>query len=323
MANLTALIPLDGTKLSESAFELLPLLKSLGFDAVHLVSVWQGADEEKEAAPSRGEGELREVAVKGRSYLQAYLNEQANRLSAIGLEVGTTVRIGRPAEETVSCAEELNVDLILIATHGRTGVARWRLGSVADRIVRTTSLPTLCVGPNVEVELESFKLERILVPLDGSGLAEEALALARFISDKTGCGIDLVRSVSLTPVAYDQSMGIYPGDMITAMEDAARSYLARKREELGENRDLRTALLVGAAGEQLLGYLAENPASLVIMASHGRGGFVRAAMGSVTDRVLHGPAPVLVIRPEQQVEGRLAAAAKATGESQPSRSDAV
>ncbi len=310
MASLTALIPLDGTNLSESAFELLPFLKTLGFDSVQLVSVWEAAWEEKEAG-SHDERELGEVAEKGRSYLEAYLSEQAEKVRSLGFAVATSVRIGQPAEETAAAAEEAHADLILIATHGRTGSARWRLGSVADKIVRHAAFPTLVIGPNVEVSLAPFKLDRILIPLDGSALSEEVLSLSTFIADRTGAGLDLVRSVSLAPVAYDESMGIYPGDMITAMEDAARAYLERKRGELGEKRDVKTSLLIGAPGEQLLLFLKENPAGLVVMASHGRGGFVRAALGSVTDRVLHGPSPVLVIRPEDEVKGGLAAAALA------------
>jgi nucleotide-binding universal stress UspA family protein len=72
-----------------------------------------------------------------------------------------------------------------------------------------------------------------------------------------------------------------------------------------------TTLLRGPAGEQILQHMEESPADLVVMASHGRKGIVRAALGSVTDRVLHGPAPVLVLRPEG-MHSRLIAAARAT-----------
>jgi nucleotide-binding universal stress UspA family protein len=156
-----------------------------------------------------------------------------------------------------------------------------------------------------------YALNRVLVPLDGSALSEEALSVAAFVAQKLGGNLDLVRVVSLTPVAYDQTMGVYPIDLLTSMEEAAKTYLQRMADSV-PGVETRTSLLLGSAGDQLLEYLKENPASLVVMASHGKGGFVRAALGSVTDRLLHGPSPVLVLRPEEQLKSRLAEAAAAS-----------
>ena len=311
MAGLTALIPLDGTELSESAFALLPLAKEMGVDNVHLVSVWESAWEEKEHPQGRKEGEWHEVAEKGRNFLDAYLNERADQVRAMGFETRGVVRIGKPADEVVAYAESAAADLLIIATHGRSGIARWRLGSVADVIVRHSPCPALVVGPNVEVELAPYSLKRILVPLDGSALAETALPIAAWIARLTGAEVDLVRSISLAPVAYDDSMGgVYPIDLLTAMEDAARIYLDRMAGVVGGT--VRTSLLIGGAGDQILEYLKESPADLVIMAAHGRAGVKRLVLGSVTDRVLHGPAPVLVLRPEPDVKSRLTEAAGGT-----------
>ena len=312
MPGLTALIPLDGTKLSESAFSLLPFVKQMGVEKVALVSVWESAWEEHEHIPGRKEGELQEVAEKGRAYLDAYLNVRAEHVEALGLQTEIVVRIGRAAEETVAYAESSNVDLIVIATHGRSGIARWRLGSVADNIIRHSPCPALVIGPNVNVELAPYSLKRILVPLDGSALAEQALPIAAWIARIMNAEIDLVRSVSIAPVAYDDTMsvGVYPLDLLTAMEDAARVYLERIADSLGGN--VRTSMLIGSAGDQVLEYLKENPAGLVVMAAHGRTGVKRVILGSVTDRVLHGPAPVLVLRPEDGARSRLLEAAQST-----------
>ncbi len=310
MSGLTALIPLDGTELSESAFALLPALKNLNIERVRLLSVWEEAWAEGHAVPGRHEGELGEVAQQGRSYLDAYLGTQSERVQALGFKVETEVRTGKAAEHVLEAASQPDVDLIVIATHGRSGIARWRLGSVADKIIRSAPCPALVLGPNVESELASYSLDRILVPVDGSEMAESALSLATWIADSAKSEIDLVRVVSLTPVAMDQSMGVYPVDLVTAMEDAGRSYLDRVAEEIGENRTVNTTLLIGTAGEQLLEYMNEKPASLVILASHGRTGVARAALGSVADRLLHGPSPVLVFRPDEEDANRLLDEAK-------------
>src|SRR5688572_1867092 len=93
------------------------------------------------------------------------------------------------------------------------------------------------------------------------------------------------------------------------MEDAAKTYLARMAEAVASVGSVHTALLLGSAGDQILDYLNERPAGLVVMSSHARAGFARAALGSVVDRLLHGPAPVLVLRPEDEIKSRMVEAA--------------
>ncbi|MPZ48715.1 MAG: hypothetical protein GEU75_05275 [Dehalococcoidia bacterium] len=307
MPGLTALIPLDGTDLSESAFALLPFIKQLGIARVSLLSIWDDDwDDERDNIPGR-ESDIRGVAEKGRAYLENYLSGKADHVRSLGIEAETVVRSGHAGEEVVAYAEEAGIDLIVIATHGRSGIARWRLGSVADNIIRHASCPALVIGPNVEEELSPYAIKRIIVPLDGSALAEQALPIAAWVARLTGATIDLVRSVSVAPVSYDDSMGVYPIDLLTAMEDAAKTYLDRMASIVGEGT--RTALLLGSAADQLLDYMKENPADLVVMAAHGRSGVKRVILGSVTDRVLHGPAPVLVLRPEEGARTALAEAA--------------
>ena len=97
MAGLKALIPLDGTKLSESAYELLPLLQTMGVGDIRLVSVWESAWEETEA-DGKGQ-EFGEATEKGRAYLEAYLKQQAERVSRAGFNVESEVRVGRAADE--------------------------------------------------------------------------------------------------------------------------------------------------------------------------------------------------------------------------------
>ena len=290
MAALKALIPLDGTRLSESAYELLPLLKTLGVQDVRLISVWESAWEESETGARQHE--FGEATEKGRAYLEAYLKQQAEKVAAAGFAVETEVRVGRASEEVIEACKD--VDIVLIATHGRTGVARWWLGSVADIVIREAGCPVLVIGPNVSQAL-SPQVQRILLPLDGSAEAEDALPVATWIAGLTGAELDVVRCLSLTPVAYDPGMGVYSADLIDSMEEAVRSYLAEVNARLA-GKKATTSMLIGGPGEMLYQHLEERPADLVVMTSHGRSGVRRAALGSVTDRLLHGPAPVLVIR---------------------------
>ena len=302
MAGLKALIPLDGTKLSETAYEMLPVLKALGFDQLKLVSIWESAWEESEAGK---ETEFSEATQKGRSYLEAYLTQQSDQLALQGFNIESEVRIGRASEEVLVAAT--GADLVLIATHGRTGVARWWLGSVADVIIREAACPVLVIGPNITQDI-SDQPKRILLPLDGSPVGEEALPVATWLARATGAELDVVRALSLTPVAYDPGMGVYSADLIDSLEDSVRAYLEQINQRLSD-LNATTTMRVGSPGEALYQHLEERPADLVVMSSHGRSGVKRAALGSVTDRMLHGPAPVLVMR-SGETEGKLIQAAK-------------
>jgi nucleotide-binding universal stress UspA family protein len=303
---LIALIPLDGTRLSESAYSMLPLVRQLGIDRVRLVSVWESAAEESD---SDRDEELSEVTEKGRAYLQAYLEQQAETVTGQGFEVETVVKVGRPADEILEATQD--VDIIVIATHGRSGIARWWLGSVADQVIKESACPCLVIGPNVESDLEHFAIRRILLPLDGSENAEQAIPLAAFIADKTGANIDLVRAMSLTAVSYDPGMSMYSADLITSMEDSVKAYLQMVAERLG-NRKVETTMLMGGPGEMLLEHMKGKPADLVVSTTHGRTGVTRAALGSTSDRLLHGAAPVLIFRPSDEEPGDIVTTARAS-----------
>jgi nucleotide-binding universal stress UspA family protein len=308
MPGLKAMIPLDGSKLSESALTMLPFLKSLGFGELRLVSVWE--DNWENVAAGK-EDELAAAGERGQAFLEAYLKERAEAATSAGFTVETIVKVGKAADEVLEQTSE-GIDLALIATHGRTGLRRWRLGSVADRLSRETPCPDMIIGPNVEVDLDTYSVKRIVVALDGSELSEEALPVAAWIADKTGASLDLIRAVSLTPMAMDPSLGVYPVDLVSSVEDAAKEYLAKHAQTLqaGGKRTVTASILLGSPGEQLLEYLEKDAPSLVVMATRGHSGLARIALGSVTDQVLHGPSPVLVIRPEEEKASRLVAEAK-------------
>jgi nucleotide-binding universal stress UspA family protein len=191
--------------------------------------------------------------------------------------------------------------MIVIATHGRDGLARFRLGSVADKVVRHAECPTLVIGPNVKIELAPYRVQRILAPLDGTELAEKAVPIASWVARAVDAELNLVRVVSVLMPEYELGYSI---DVLGEIEQAAREYLAKMVQKLGPSVRTRADVLVGAPDVQLLEHMKQTPADLVILASHGRAGILRTALGSVADRMLHGPAPVLVLRPEQ-VSSRL------------------
>jgi nucleotide-binding universal stress UspA family protein len=104
-------------------------------------------------------------------------------------------------------------------------------------------------------------------------------------------------------------MGMYSGELITAIEDSVKAYLQQVAEKL-KDRKATTTMIVGGAGEMLLEHQKETPSQLVVATTHGRTGVKRATLGSVSDRLLHGSAPVLLFRPGDEEPGEIVQAAR-------------
>jgi nucleotide-binding universal stress UspA family protein len=269
------------------------MLKTVGFDRVRLISVVDSKKDRGDAAS-----------------IEAYLEEQSAKVGELGMQVETRVGQGDAAEVLVAAANEEDVDLVLIATHGRTGIARLRLGSVGEKLIKDASCPRLVVGPNVEIDLEHYSLKRLLVPLDGSDLAEASLPIARYIAGLTGAEVELLRAVSPTSAAPDPTL--VGADFVTPMIDDAHAYLARMSEAF-PNQKTNGSVALGPADGSILEHLKAHPVDLVIMGSRGRTGLTRFALGSVTERVLQGPDPVLVFEAGEDRGRFFQAAREASG----------
>jgi nucleotide-binding universal stress UspA family protein len=295
MADLTVLIPLDGSPLAEHSLAYLPGLAHLGDVTLHLLSVVDQTEEIHSLSSA-------EVIERERHVLTTYLQEAAIEIeSLVGPKAIVEVQVGIPAEVIQKRAEELSPDLLVVSTHGRSGISRWRHGSVAAKLLHLATCPILVVGPNAikQGELEKgyavTSFHSILVPLDGSDLAEEALSTAASISQQFGSEIHLVRAVS--PRLAGDPAGSGDVDMTLELQEGAASYLARVRDRLHGGGDVVTRVLIGAASNELDEYILDQKIDLVVMTSHGRSGLARAALGSVTDRLSgNGKAPVLVVR---------------------------
>ena len=156
------LVPLDGSKLAESALPYVEeLAQHCGTREVILVSVTErikgrGAIPEygypgtprADAPISDREKDTREVPVgvgKMQRQSDRYLSRIAKKLEAKGIKTKTETLLGDPAEEIVIFAELRNIDLIAMSSHGRSGISRWAHGSVADRVFRSVNVPVLMV----------------------------------------------------------------------------------------------------------------------------------------------------------------------------------
>jgi nucleotide-binding universal stress UspA family protein len=184
-------------------------------------------------------------------------------------------------------------------------MSRWRLGSVVDKVIRNAERNVLAIGPKARARGEWLDPElvppfrSILVPLDGSALAENALPVAKSFADAFNSKLHLIRAVPIPMLDEDMpGEAIYTPDLLDSMVSSARTYLTSAASRLASPEGARLDVLVGPPAPQIEDYATLNNIDLVVMTSHGRGGIARAALGSVTDRLLGGPAPVLVVRAE-------------------------
>ena len=221
---------------------------------------------------------------------EEYLFRTASALVERGYACETRVPYGHPADGITEEARLNDASLIVMTTHGRTGPGRLLFGSVAEAVVGRTSVPVLLARAWLPPQRQPLFGERplLLVPLDGSTFAEAALGPAIAFADDIGAGILLLRA--------EASMG--PVDEALDYLSSVQARLAETYPDLTVLTDVRVADPAHAIDQALL----QTGASVVVMATHGRGGVVRSVTGSVAGKVLEqGRAPLVLVRPAAHV----------------------
>jgi nucleotide-binding universal stress UspA family protein len=217
-------------------------------------------------------------------------------------EVKCTTLKGKPEEVIVrEAALDINT-LICMASHGRSGINRWLMGSVSEKVLRSTTNPLLLIRAAEEAVSEGqANLKSIVVPLDGSELAESVLSGVTSLSKELGLKVILLRVYSMPAEAYADE-GYYEThyeEIITAIRDEAVAYLDSKTEEMRRLGVPEVSCLArdGFAAEEIIGVARETRDNLLAMCTHGRSGVRRWALGSLTETVArHSGDPVLILR---------------------------
>jgi nucleotide-binding universal stress UspA family protein len=228
------------------------------------------------------------------------LEEAAHGLRAEGLTVRVALWDGDPAEEIAREADRKEGSLIVMTTHGRSGLARLRLGSVTDKVTHLTSTPALVIrSPEGEALPSDGALERIILPLDGSPLAEQAIPHAVALAKALDVPVEVLQAVpSARPVAAGvQGMfeSSQPGEATPP-----NGYLegAAERLRLHGVRRVEATLAEADAAKAIIDAAERLQGSVVVMSTHGRSGLARLRRGSVADNVVRSSGrPVLLVRP--------------------------
>ncbi len=292
------LVPLDGSATAET---VLPYAEALaaGFKtSLELVSV---IDIGAMAAHLAGDKvhRLDAIIATEEKKSTSYLEQVAKTLS----RVPTACRIvrGHAAEAILETTSRDGDMLIAMATHGHSGAKRWLLGSVAEKVLRGTTHPLFLVRAVVAQGSPQRIINSIVVPLDGSLLAEQILPTVSKWAQALDVEVTLIRTFEFPASAYYGSQDDLP-DYDQFREQTRREaadYLKAKEALLvgAGVRAVATVTIEGAAADEIISYAQTAPRALIAMSTHGRSGVRRWLLGSVTEKVVrHGDDPVLVVR---------------------------
>jgi nucleotide-binding universal stress UspA family protein len=292
------LVPLDGSALAERAIQ--PALALARQDGAEVVFMRVPVMAHMFIPAEGGYGLLYPEQSLGasREETQVYLDEMQRVWAGSNYSVRAARVEGDVPSAIVDTARHENVDLIVISSHGYSGITRWVMGSVAEKVLHGAHCPVLVIRANQP-------LRRMLITLDGSLLAEKALDPAFDVARALNAQITLLR------VAPDISEGeLADLDEVERglgrrlqqeVADEAEAYLKHLADRLPADLTVDVAMRMGAPAAAILHFAELHDIDLIAMATHGRAGLGRWLYGSVTEKILRTvPCSMLVVRPAEQ-----------------------
>ena len=300
------LVPLDGSELAEKALKpatqlAASLARHAGADAppIRLILLRVATPMALMAADPVLFDEMIRMNV---DEAQSYLQLTAQSVDAAPALVETKVVTGSPADALIYFVEENGIDLIVMSSHGRTGSRRWVYGSVAEKVMHHAPCATAIIRAHVSVEM--FQNRKMLVPLDGSELAECALDPALAIASAVQSELLLLRVVAgreplpeaMGPAGDEMAAALVEADALERTE--AEAYLQRVHST-HDNQHLffDVQSTDGDIADAIVSYADSRNVDLIVISSHGRSGIGRWLHGSVAEKVLRGAnCATLIIR---------------------------
>jgi nucleotide-binding universal stress UspA family protein len=295
------LVPLDG---SPSAENVLPYARALAKRSALPVDLLEVVDfTELARSVSAADGLFLDRLAKDEARGSGvYLTGISQSFS--GIAARCLVKQGRAADIIVEIAAAEKDTLIMMATHGRSGLNRFFLGSVTEKVLRATSSPLLVVRAKEKAVAGGEAIfKSLVVPLDGSELAESVMPSVVALAKQLDLEVILFRAYAVPYGAYSTGEGFYDPVNLEA-------FLARLRQETIDYLEGKTAELKrqglaqvsyvakeGMSADEIIKFARATPDNLIAMCSHGYSGVKRWVLGSVTETVVrHAGDPVLVLR---------------------------
>jgi nucleotide-binding universal stress UspA family protein len=292
------LIPLDGSKVAEQVLPYARFLAKALTIPVELLGVVDPAlladfSDFWESRP------LDKLVAEAMNETTIYLETSARSFEKA--QVKCSVRKGTPEEVIIGAAAADEKTLIVMATHGRSGIQRWLLGSVADKVLHGATNHLLLVRASEQGKTDGeANLTTVVVPLDGSPLAEKILPYVDDLAKKMKLKVVLMRAYSVPPAVSADEYVTYMEEMMAQLEEEVREYLAEQVSGLKAKGvvNVSSVINLGYGAEEIITLARATPHNFIAMCTHGRSGVKRWVLGSVTERVVrHSGDPVLIIRP--------------------------
>jgi nucleotide-binding universal stress UspA family protein len=286
------LVPLDGSELAERAITPAVTFANAMMAEIILLTVVT-------PLPPRvdpyGQALRKEIDAA-----KPYLELTRSRFLPASVAGKVTVSVGAETDQSiVNFGEQNNVDLIVMSSHGRFGPSRWLYGSVAEKVLRGASCDTAII--RAQVDIGSFDCKRILLPLDGSPSAEQALEPAVEIAGSLSAELILLCAVTLPHDRGEtvSSPNVY--ELMAADKVAqANSYLQRVQEQISNGQlQIQTITAFGRPPAIIIGHANSLNVNLIVMSSRGHSGIRRWLSGSVTEKVLCGATCATLVVREQ------------------------
>ncbi len=267
------LVPTDGSGPATAALEYAAAIAAANDATVHVLYVTETPPDEEDE----------EVVATAREWV-----------TDAGAAVDEEVVQGEPDETICEYAAERGVDGIVMGTQGRQGLERFVLGSVTESVVRNATVPVLVVRRGSDVRRE-YPYETIVVPIDGSEHAVAALEHGIELANRHDATLHLLSVVDVRATGVD-AVADLQADQFAEYARTIVDDTAAKARTAGVD-DVVTTVTFGSTYREIRSHAQDYEADLLVMGTHGRHGFDRLMLGSVTERVLRtAPAPVLTVR---------------------------
>ena len=298
------LVPLDGSGVAECVLPHIEVLASVDKTVdITLLHVAQSIDVLLPDQIYKAQI-ISDARTQAEKYLRSIISGLQNKV-----KTHAEVIKGKAADGILDYAEQNHIKLIVMSSHGQSGISRWSHGSVADKVLHESRIPVLRIradSPRTPFYIAGQKM-KVVVPLDGSELAERVLNNVKGLVDYFGTGaIDIVLlrvcELFIQPNAYPPSMSLsweeYVKFETRVCKGICMSYLNEvKKRFKRELIYIRSVVPVGNPADEVIRYVNKEKADLMVMSTHGRSGISQWAFGSISNKILQGTSvPVLMLR---------------------------
>lgn len=290
------LVPLDGSTLSEKALHPALDLAEWSNGEILLVRVPTYSNAGIPISPEHEYSWPQDQPAPMHGESVDYLREVKQKISDRNVPIRNMVVSGDRAGVIVDIAKTEKADLIIMSTHGRTGISRWILGSVTSRVLSTAACPVMAVHREEQVG-------HILITLDGSTLSEKAIVPGLTLAKAFSAKVTLLRvltDLESDPNTLPENIALQEEHEIEKVaSEQAKTYLKDLIEiHHTESLNIQSAVLQGPVHATILDFASQNKVDLISMTTHGHSGLHRWIYGSVTEKVLHNTdCAVLIVRP--------------------------